>query len=93
MQKTNLEGVYNKKEFQSFLDQLKPYNKPNSCLLYTIYTLKSLCRSREQLIKERSKFEVLLTNELDRAFPKIKHFFNNMISTRSFLNNNTINDL
>ena len=55
--------------------------KPNSCLLYNIYTLKSLCRSREQLIKERSKFEVLLTNELDKSFPEIKPFFNNMIST------------
>lgn len=145
----NLSFENNKKGFQSFLDQLKPYNKhdvqiafeatghysmnlelfltnqdysfmkvnplvvhqflkarslrrtktdkadsftmasylmsiqykPNSCLLYNIYTLKSLCRSREQLIKERSKFEVLLTNELDRTFPEIKPFFNNMIST------------
>lgn len=55
--------------------------KPNSCLLYNIYTLKSLCRSRELLIKERSKFEVLLTNELDKSFPELKPFFNNMIST------------
>lgn len=55
--------------------------KPNSCLLYNIYTLKSLCRSREQLIKERSKFELLLTNELDKSFPEIKPFFNNTIST------------
>ena len=55
--------------------------KPNSCLLYSIYTLKSLCRSREQLIKERSKLEVLLTNELDKSFPEIKPFFNNIIST------------
>ena len=57
-----------------------PY-KPNSNLLYNIYTLKSLCRSREQLIKERSKFEVLLTNELDKSFPELKPFFSNMIST------------
>lgn len=57
-----------------------PY-KPNSNLLYNIYTLKSLCRSRELLIKERSKFQVLLTNELDKAFPELKPFFNNMIST------------
>ena len=57
-----------------------PY-KPNSHLLYNIYTLKSLCRSREQLIKERSKFEILLTNELDKSFPELKPFFNNMIST------------
>ena len=56
-----------------------PY-KPNSDLLYNIYTLKSLCRSREQLIKERSKFAVLLTNELDKSFPELKPFFNNMIS-------------
>ena len=55
--------------------------KPNSYLLYNIYTLKSLCRSREQLIKERSKFEVLLTNELDKSFPEIKPFFNNRISS------------
>ena len=54
--------------------------KPNSHLLYNIYTLKSLCRSREQLIKERSKFQVLLTNELDKSFPELKPFFNNMIS-------------
>lgn len=56
-----------------------PY-KPNSNLLYNIYTLKSLCRSREQLIKERSKFYVLLTNELDLTFPELKPFFNNDFS-------------
>jgi transposase len=55
--------------------------KPNSNLLYNIYTLKSLCRSREQLIKERSKFAVLLTNELDKSFPELKPFFNNIISS------------
>ena len=57
-----------------------PYN-PNSKLLYHISTLKSLCRSREQLIKERSKFAVLLTNELDKSFPELKPFFNNNISS------------
>lgn len=54
--------------------------KPNSGLLYHIHTLKSLCRSRELLIKERSKFQVLLTNELDKSFPEVKSFFNNMFS-------------
>ena len=62
----------------SYLLSIK-YN-PNSHLLYNIYTLKSLCRSREQLIKERSKFQVLLTNELDKSFPELKPFFNNTIS-------------
>ena len=57
-----------------------PYN-PNSSVLYHTYTLKSLCRAREQLIKERSKFFVLLTNELDKSFPELKPFFNNRIST------------
>ena len=57
-----------------------PY-KPNSDLLYHTYTLKSLCRSRELLIKERSKFEVLLTNELDKTFPELKPFFKDRIST------------
>ena len=57
-----------------------PY-KPNSLLLYHIYTLKSLCRAREQLIKERSKIAVLLTNQLDLTFPEIKPFFNNKISS------------
>ena len=56
-----------------------PY-QPNSDLLYTIFTLKSLCRARESLIKERSKFAVLLTNELDKSFPELKPFFNNMFS-------------
>ena len=56
-----------------------PY-KPNSSLLYHTYSLKSLCRTREQLIKERSKFAVLLTNELDKSFPELKPFFNNIIS-------------
>src|SRR5574344_1625169 len=54
--------------------------KPNSHLLYSIYTLKSLCRSRELLIKERSKIAVLLTNELDKSFPELKPFFNNLFS-------------
>ena len=57
-----------------------PY-KPNSLLFYHIYSLKSLCRTREQLIKERSKFAVLLTNELDKSFPELKPFFNNIISS------------
>ena len=56
-----------------------PYN-PNSTLLYHTYTLKSLCRSREILIKERSKIAILLTNQLDLTFPELKPFFQNNIS-------------
>lgn len=57
-----------------------PY-KPNSLLLYHTYSLKSLCRTREHLIKERSKFATLLTNELDKSFPELKPFFNDIISS------------
>lgn len=56
-----------------------PY-KPNSNKLYHINSLKSLCRSREMLIKERSKIAVSLTNCLDLTFPEIKPFFQNNIS-------------
>ena len=55
--------------------------KPNSYRLYHINSLKSLCRAREQLVKERSKFAVLLTNQLDLTFPELKPFFNNNISS------------
>ena len=54
---------------------------PNSKLLYHIYSLKSLCRSRETLIKERSKIAVALTNQLDLTFPELKPFFKNNISS------------
>jgi len=54
--------------------------KPNSSLLYNVSSLKSLCRSRTSLIKERNKFAVLLTNQLDLTFPELKSFFNNDIS-------------
>ena len=57
-----------------------PY-KPNSYRLYHINSLKSLCRAREQLVKERSKMAVLLTNQLDLTFPELKPFFNNNISS------------
>ena len=54
--------------------------KPNSNRLYHIYSLKSLCRTRDRLVKERSKFKVYITNELDKTFPEIKKFFDNKIS-------------
>lgn len=54
--------------------------KPNSSILYQTYTLKSLCRSRDRLIRERSMFATLLTNQLDLTFPELKPFFNDKIS-------------
>lgn len=53
-----------------------PY-KPNSKLFYHKYSIKSLTRLRETLVKQRSKYKVQLTNILDMIFPELKPFFNN----------------
>ena len=59
-----------------------PY-KPNSKLFYHKYSIKSLSRLREALVKQRSKYMVQLTNILDIVFPEFKPFFNNRFSTTS----------
>ena len=59
-----------------------PY-KPNSKLFYHKYSIKSLSRLRETLVKQRSKYMVQLTNILDIVFPEFKPFFNNRFSTTS----------
>ena len=59
-----------------------PY-KPNSKLFYHKYSIKSLSRLRETLVKQRSKYMVQLTNILDVVFPEFKPFFNNRFSTTS----------
>jgi len=42
---------------------------------YTLYELKNLTRMREQLIKDRSKYLIQITNVLDTIFPEYKGFF------------------
>ena len=59
-----------------------PY-KPNSKLFYHKYSIKSLSRLRENLVKQRSRYMVQLTNILDIVFPEFKPFFNNRFSTTS----------
>jgi len=56
-----------------------PY-KPNSKLFYHKYSIKSLTRLRETLIKQRSKYMVQMTNILDILFPEFKPFFSNRFS-------------
>ena len=64
-----------------------PY-KPNSPLFYHKYSIKSLSRLRETLIKQRSKYLVKLTNILDILFPEYKPFFSNQFgSTALFILN------
>ena len=59
-----------------------PY-QPNSKLFYHKYSIKSLSRLRETLVKQRSKYMVRLTNILDIVFPEFKSFFNNRFSATS----------
>ena len=59
-----------------------PY-KPNSKLFYHKNSIKSLSRLRENLVKQRSKYMIQLTNVLDIVFPEFKPFFNNRFSTTS----------
>ena len=59
-----------------------PY-KPNSKLFYHKYSIKSLTRLRETLIKQRSKYLVQVTNILDILFPEFKSFFSNRFSNTS----------
>ena len=59
-----------------------PY-KPNPKLFYHKYSIKSLTRLRETLVKQRSKYKVQLTNILDMIFPEFKPFFSNSFSITS----------
>ncbi len=59
-----------------------PY-EPNSKLFYHKYSMKSLSRLRETLVKQRSKYMVQMTNILDIIFPEFKPFFSNRFSTTS----------
>ena len=59
-----------------------PY-KPNSKLFYHKYSIKSLTRLREILIKQSSKYLVQVTNILDILFPEFKPFFSNRFSNTS----------
>ena len=59
-----------------------PY-KPNPKLFYHKYSIKSLSRLRENLVKQRSKYMIQITNTLDIIFPEFKPFFNNKFSTTS----------
>ena len=57
--------------------------KPHPKQFYHKYSLKSLSRMREKLVKQRSYYEVQITNNLDIIFPEFKPFFNNDFSKTS----------
>ena len=54
--------------------------KPHSKGFYHAYSLKSLTRLRDRLIRQRSFYLVKITNVLDHTFPEFKPFFNDYFS-------------
>lgn len=58
--------------------------KPHSIGFYHAYSLKSLTRLRDKLIRQRSFYIVKITNVLDHTFPEFKPFFHNRFSKTAF---------
>ena len=54
--------------------------KPYPVEFYYTYSLKSLTRLRDTLVKQRSFYIVKITNVLDHTFPEFKPFFENRLS-------------
>ena len=54
--------------------------KPHSKGFYHAYSLKSLTRLRDKLIRQRSFYLVKITNVLDHTFPEFKPFFDERLS-------------
>ena len=59
--------------------------QPYQSKSYQIYSLKSLTRSRDKLVKQRSIYLVKITNCLDLIFPEFKSFFNNSLKSASVM--------
>ena len=53
--------------------------KPYPSRFYHIYSLKSLVRLYDAMVRNRSLYIVRLTNLLDHKFPEFKPFFNNRL--------------
>ena len=60
------------KEFNSY--PLQAYHFPD---------LKTLTRLRDRLIKQRSLYLVMLTNQLDLSFPEFKEFFDGKLKSKT----------
>ena len=59
--------------------------KPYPTKSYHVKNLKSLCRTRESLVKQRSLQLVRLTNVLDLIFPEFKPFFDGKLKASTAL--------
>lgn len=57
--------------------------KPYHLQVYHFLELKSLTRMRDRLIKQRSLYLVMLTNQLDLVFPEFKEFFHGTLKSKT----------
>lgn len=61
--------------------EFKPYPK----VVYNILALRSLCKRHFDLINERTKYLIRITNFLDRTFPELKSFLNGNIKSKTMM--------
>lgn len=59
--------------------EFKPYPK----VVYNILALRSLCKRHFDLINERTKYLIRITNFLDRTFPELKAFLKGNIKSNT----------
>lgn len=59
--------------------------KPYRTQFYHIYALRSLTRTREFLIREKSKLITQITNIMDHIFPELKALLNNDFTSKTAL--------
>lgn len=61
--------------------EFKPYPK----IVYNILALRSLCKRHFDLINERTKYLIRITNFLDRTFPELKSFLKGNIKSNTMM--------
>ena len=61
--------------------EFKPYPK----VVYNILALRSLCKRHFDLINERTKYLIRITNFLDRTFPELKSFLKGNIKSKTMM--------
>lgn len=61
--------------------EFKPYPK----IVYNILALRSLCKRHFDLINERTKYLIRITNFLDRTFPELKPFLKGNVKSKTMM--------
>jgi len=61
--------------------EFKPYPK----VVYNILALRSLCKRHFDIVNERTKYLIRITNFLDRTFPELKSFLKGNIKSNTMM--------